>query len=379
MAKFRTRSVVAFGAVGLLGLLAGTAPAEAATASGWRLTEVFGTGANNIDALSPAGLAATSSDSAWAVFYGCNWPCSNNATATVENWDGRTWAPVPAGDLQGVEPAVVAASSAKDAWLFGAFPGTKHPGALHWNGTSWSKPAVPSWVIRINGSGSYDVYPADFGPRNLWLFSLGGYVGIKTAFAVHYLDGRWTKSYLPDVPDGAAAISSNNIWVVGQSFSGKGPYVLMHWNGHRWTTSDLPKQPVAGFPPGLLAAGPHDLWLNWYPRKAGAAGYLLHGTGTHWSKVTFPDGATGSLAAPDGAGGVWLSGFAAGSKRVQLFMHWSAGKWTTFSVPNGHYIPGNVDQLALIPGTRSVWATGNVYGHGAGTTLNRGTIWQYNP
>jgi hypothetical protein len=377
--NFLTRAVVALGAAGMLGLSVGAAPAEAATSSGWRLTEVFGTGANNIDPLYPAGLATASSDSAWAVFYGCNWPCSASPTATVEHWNGHTWAPVPAGQLDGIEPVVVAASSARDAWLFGAFPGMRYPGAQHWNGTSWSKPAVPSWVIRINGSGDYDVYPADFGPRNLWLFSLGGYVGIKTAFAAHYLNGRWTKSYLPDIPQSAAAVSGNDIWVIGQPFSGTGPAVLMHWNGHRWTTEDLPKQRVAGSPVDLVAAGPHSLWLGWSPVKAGATGYLLHWTGARWSKVTFPPGASGFPAAPDGSGGVWLSGIAAGPKQVQLFMHWSAGKWKIFHVPNGHYMPGNVDELALIPGTRSVWATGNVYGPGAGTTLNRGTIWRYDP
>src|SRR6202035_598314 len=55
------------------------------------------------------------------------------------------------------------------------------------------------------------------------------------------------------------------------------------------------------------------------------------------------------------AGGFWGTGFAAGTKRVQLFLHWRSGRWTTTRVPNGTHEPGNVDELALIGGTRSLW------------------------
>jgi hypothetical protein len=367
----------AIAAASLLCLTGGSVPAQAATAPGWRLTEVFGTGASNNDPLWPAGLAATSPDSAWMAYYGCNWPCSD-ATATVEHWNGHRWAPVPAAELHGIQPNLITASSASDAWLVGSLPGKRYPGALHWNGKAWKNADAPGWVIRINGSGDYDLYPADFGPDNLWLFSLGGYYDETTAFAVHYEHGDWTKSYLPDIPESAAAVSSTDIWVVGQSFSGKGPEVMLHWNGRKWSTSAVPKQREAGSPTNLISTGPRDLWLDWIPSKSSEAPYLLHWTGAGWTKVTFPDGASGFTAAGDGTGGLWLSGFSAGKNPVQLFMHWSAGKWTISKVPNGSYSPGNVDELALIPGTSSVWAIGNVYTNGT-NALNRSTIWRYNP
>jgi hypothetical protein len=40
---------------------------------------------------------------------------------------------------------------------------------------------------------------------------------------------------------------------------------------------------------------------------------------------------------------------------------------------------GQVDEMALVGGTRSLWAVGHLYGPGAGTTLNRGAIWRFTP
>ena len=40
--------------------------------------------------------------------------------------------------------------------------------------------------------------------------------------------------------------------------------------------------------------------------------------------------------------------------------------------------PGQVDELALVPGTLSLWAIGHLYGTSAADPYNRGAIWQYN-
>ena len=156
-----------------------------------------------------------------------------------------------------------------------------------------------------------------------------------------------------------------------------GPTYVLHWNGRRWSRSDFPRQRAPGYPFGLIATGPNDMWTTWVLAKNLTAPYLLHWTGSHWTKVGFPKGGSGAPAAGDGSGGLWLNGFASGKKRVQLFLHWSAGHWKLWQVPQKGWEPGNVDYLALIPGTTSVWATGNVYGPGDGTTLNRGAIWRY--
>ncbi|MGH3411366.1 MAG: hypothetical protein ACRDRJ_54025 [Streptosporangiaceae bacterium] len=215
-------------------------------------------------------------------------------------WNGDKWAAIPARDLHGLAAIAVTASSARDAWLFGVFPDAKAPdgtisGALHWNGTAWTRRAVPDWLIKINGSGDTDLYPADIGRSGTWVFSLGGYIGETAAFAGRYHHGRWTKLRLPGVPDSAAALSVNNVWVLGQELAHLSRFVLMHWNGQRWSTTSLPRQSVAGNAGSLVATGPRDLWMSWFPTKSGAPGYLLHWAGGRWR--SHPQGSEPGLLA----------------------------------------------------------------------------------
>jgi hypothetical protein len=360
-------------------LLVGAVQAQASANTGWRLTDVYGTGVQNYDPTWPGGLAVPTRHSGWMLWGGCNWPCDSGSISVVEHWNGSHWARVPAGDLHGMQPGLVTASSASDAWLFGLFPKGRYDGALHWNGKKWTRQSVPTWLIHANGSGDTAVDPADFSPGNLWLFSLGRYFDEKTAYAAHYHDGRWAKSKLPGIPDGVAAISANDIWVIGQPLSGASTELFMHWNGRKWSTSRLPEQSVAGEPGALTAVGPDDMWMSWTPSKAGVAEYLLHWNGHRWAKVTMPAGKTGYILTGDGHGGLWVSGNGRAPGYRQLFLHRSAaGRWSAFAVPlRTAESPGNVDELALIPGTTSLWAVGNVYSEGGGSEQNRVTIWHY--
>jgi hypothetical protein len=359
-------------------LVAAIAPAQAAANGSWRLYKVYGTGANNIDPPTTNALAVTSPDNAWSVFLGCNWPCTGSSDLDfVGHWNGSKWSPVSRKQIHNLDPSMITASSSTNAWLFGDFPKQRYAGAVHWNGKSWTKRSVPHWAFTINGSGDLDAYFADFSSRDLWIFSEGSYVGQKSAYAARYLNGRWTKSYLPDVVEDTVALSSSDIWVIGRAFSLNGPDVLLHWNGSRWSKTAL-RAGRPGSPVGLFAVG-RQLWLQWQPAKTSAAPFLLRRTGTGWSKVRFPRGYSGFAPVSNGASSVWLTGFAPGTKRVQVFLHWQAGRWTIFRVPNRPYQSGNVDELAAVPGKQSVWAIGNVYGPGAGTVLNRGAIWRYTP
>jgi len=351
----------------------------ASAAAGWRLTQVYGTGQDNYDPTWPGGLAAPTKTSAWMTWGGCVWPCpAGNTLSVLDHWNGHEWSAVPSRDLLGLSPDQVAASSATDVWLLGPVAGSRYYGLRHWNGSKWAKVAAPSWMIYANGALEYSIYMADFGPGNLWLFSEGGYVGIKRAYAAHYQDGRWSRSYLPDIPDEAAALSANNIWATGEPV-GSDSNVVMHWNGRHWTTSAFPKQPVAGYPFGLVATGPDSLWLAWESSRNTSDQYLLHWAGHRWAKVDLPAGDTVLSMTGDGDGGLWVAAVGPGKSQPQLFLHWSAGRWQTARVPFQFTDQvGQVDELAQIGGTESVWGVGHVYGAGP-NGLNRVAIWRYNP
>ncbi len=266
-----------------------------------------------------------------------------------------------------------------DVWLLGSFPNATTPGAVHWNGKSWTKAAVPKWLYYANGSGETELSVTDFSGHNVWVFSIGAYFDQKTVYASHYLNGHWTKSVLPDVPSSVAAISPTDIWAFGTPLHGSGGTVLMHWNGRRWSTSAFPHQKEAGNPGNLVATGPSSLWADWAPTKTTDPEYLVHWNGKGWAKVALPAGDTTLSFVGDGDGGLWVAGVGPVPKQKQLFLHWSAGRWTVRDVPSATGLQlGQVNELALIGGTRSVLGVGHLYGTGADSALNRGAIWRYN-
>lgn len=371
--------VLGLAAASVLALGGTIVPAQAALAPGWHLTKVIGTGQDTFDPIGPGGLAAPSRANAWMTWADCFPPCSGNPTSTLSHWNGHRWVAVPPAELQGLSPQNVAASSATDTWAFGPVPDSVYYGARHWNGIRWRKVATPTWMIRGNGSGGIVVYAADFSPQNLWVFSLYGRTGQKTAFAARYHNGRWARSYFPDIPEQAAALSSTDIWVLGQAFSGTGPVVALRWNGRRWLKSAFPRQREAGNPYGLVAAGRRSLWLVWAPVKTSERQYLLHWTGRGWARLGLPAKDDVLALTGDGGSGVWATAVAPGKARPQLLMHWSAGHWKVTKLPlQSVGQVGQMDEISVIGGTRSVWGAGYVYSAGS-NPLNRVAIWRYNP
>ncbi len=358
--------------------------ASAAHKPAWQLVRVLGTNVNNLD---PTGgssitsaLAVTGPANAWSLWDTCNWPCSGATTPVVEHWNGHRWGAVPHRELAGMTaPVAVTASSSNDAWLFSFYQ--KGPAyALHWNGASWTRRSVPAWVVRFNLSGEVDVQVADFGHGNVWVFSLGENTFKKVVpFAAHLVRGHWRKAYLPAIPGDVDAESAGNIWAVGSSANLNGKLVLMHWNGSKWRTQPLPTRWAGAPAGGLLGTSAHDLWLNWYH---GQADSLLHWTGGRWSRVTLPAGFAGYPLVSDGRGGLWLAGIGPKPKFRRPFLHYYQGHWTLWRLPTTTGLQSNsVEEMALIPGTTSVWAIGHGYEwvKSQKTSLNRGTIWRFNP
>lgn len=359
----RTSTALLGAAIACLSL---AGPAQAAAKPGWRVAEVYGNGVTAVYPLAQSALAAPAADSAWAIF-----------SSSAVHWNGSRWARIAPSAIYGLHPRYVAASSASDAWLFGPFGNSTTLGAVHWNGARWSKAALPGWLVYRGQPtlGPVAVYLADFSPGDLWVFSVAT-TGQKVNYAARYLNGKWTKSVLPDVPFDVSAWSARDIWALGRAPDGKGPMLAMHWNGRRWNTARIPGQKVPGTPLELAVTGQTSLWAAWFPTKPTSREYLLHFNGKSWSKVSLPPGDSTVILAGDGHGGLWASGSGPSPQFTQLFMHWSANRWATQGVPGTSGLQaGSISELALVPGTRSLWATGNLSGGTDGNS--RGAIWRY--
>jgi hypothetical protein len=144
------------GAAAITGLLAtGLVPAQAATASGWKVAATIGKTTQYVTNL---GLDATSAHNAWSLWTTCAAPCASGKFEKVlAHWNGSTWSTQRPAALQEIYyPRAFGASSASNVWVFGGQSGRtsvpeKPTPAYQWNGRRWVKHTLPSWVIRKDG------------------------------------------------------------------------------------------------------------------------------------------------------------------------------------------------------------------------------------
>lgn len=351
---------------------------------GWRPVAVLGPPKG---VTYPGDLIATSAKDAWSTWSDCN-PCGGPHPTSdhwLEHWAGRAWRRVP------VPPSIhrflgfvdgFAATSANDLWMFA------QARAAHWNGRHWGIMKLPSWVVRSNLSGTIDVSVADFGPTNLWVFS-NGIASFKPVvpFAARYDGHRWRKARLPGISSVVRSLGPDDIWV--QAVTGlNGHQFLMHWNGTRWSTLAMPRpREVPAHDTAQLgdlqAFGPRDLWMQQdvMNRQSFVSTELfVHWNGRVWRTVHYPWPTSDiQFMASDGRGGIWFSDVGEGRRQPRYVAHERGGRWTRQLVP----APAGMDvqqllSLTLIPGTRSLWATGGVFPVHT-TTVVIGAIWKYGP
>lgn len=258
----------------------------------------------------------------------------------VEHWDGTSWAQVPVPSADSWLDAVVA-PAAKDVWAFGS-----SRVAVHWDGTSWQRVSLPI-------------------PK-----------------------GSAAPAFL-----GAAAVSPDDIWAVGDVSPANGPTqaLIEHWNGSRWQyIPGPPKNAYSLY--GVAALSPKNVWAVGETGFSTATGgglrtLTIHWNGKAWKRVPSPNPTTSmtssasfndTLAAVAGSSArdVWAVGqyyVAANGTRGSrsLVLHWDGSRWK--QVPTADPLtPGHASYLygVAAPTSRGVWAIGTVNRHGAGHALS---------
>jgi hypothetical protein len=235
------------------------------------------------------------------------------------------------------------------------------------------------WHPYSFGIGTDDILLAPVvttGPKNTWVLTEDFTAGI--AYGYRFDGSKWHRQKLPGAPDAnsivgyVTASASNNIWTL--TSMGSQP-ASMRYNGSKWQIISFPAKlgPTAADlgPQQILAVSPKDVWATFSPNRTTGVGtlVLLHWNGKKWSKITgkLPDASLTGAIASDGTGGVWLAAVNA-ADTVPLILHYSHGKWSTFTVPKAKGKLIGIEQLALVPGTRSVLGTAIIAGSGESTS-----------
>lgn len=213
------------------------------------------------------------------------------------------------------------------------------------------------------------------GPKSTW--ALDEDYTTDTAYGYHFNGSKWHRQLLPAAPDAngslgyVSASSGRSVWALTYV---KNKWASLRYNGSKWRVIPFPRKLVpAGTTLGgrqILALSAKNVWATIGTETKTGLGplVLLHWNGSRWSKVTgkLPADSLAGPIASDGNGGIWLAA-ARRASAVPVILHFSRGRWSTFKVPTFDGKVVAIQDLTLIPGTRSVIGTAIIPGLGEST------------
>ncbi|GAB3957428.1 hypothetical protein GCM10029978_000100 [Actinoallomurus acanthiterrae] len=189
----------------------------------------------------------------------------------------------------------------------------------------------------------------------------GGYQGVgnKTIPLVQHLSGkRWVTHSVPPGVTGSvkslAVSASTNVWMF--TAYGSGNNRAGHWDGKKWTTTNLPDFFV---PTGSAAISPSNVWAVSADNGDGTpAKYAEHWTGKSWKRTAVP--AAASAVGASSPKNVWAVGT---YQRQPAVMSWNGTSWKLVKTPKIKLAGTNArgilyDVLAL--SSKNVWAVGGL-------------------
>ncbi|WP_433379101.1 hypothetical protein ACQPZX_12880 [Actinoplanes sp. CA-142083] len=288
-----------------------------------------------------AGVDAVSATDGWAV--------GGNGNGIVQRFNGTRWSIVASPDLLngGANSwaflADVDATSATSAVAVGqstaASGGEKTAVALRWNGSAWSRQAVP----KPAGTDTELTAAKAFSASDAWAVgqtASGGSTFRKT-LAVHYNGTTWvtTPTTSPgtrtNFVTGVDGVSGNDVWMAGYSLNL--PYgnrfrqsMIQHWNGSAWIQVATPNN-GSTFLYDVAAVSASDAWAVGSASNGGA--FVIRWNGSAWNTVAAPPLASLNSVAARSGNDVWVAGSdAAGAPALA---NWNGTSWSVTPVPTG--------------------------------------------
>ncbi len=313
MLKIRLVAAVV-GVVGIGGLTS-VAPAVASTnaSASWRIVKgVNGPGFPQFTA-----ITVISSTNAWAFT-----SVSGSGQPHAYQLTRGHWLQTAFPDRSNEAVSSVSSSSASNIWAITQNFNFSTSKVYRFNGHKWTS------VLRLHRIVGSDLA---LSPTNVWLF---GSEFENATQALHYNGHSFRASPGSRGLFGASALSANSIWAYGTT-------TVAHWNGHSWKSTSvarqLPKNSelcssrltaiYAASAKNVYAAGTGGC------QDQGGPFVLLHFNGRKWSRIElkqtlgFPE-----AVISDGKGGLWLP-VGTGAPVSGSMEHYGNGKLTTVALP----------------------------------------------
>jgi hypothetical protein len=408
--KLASRRAAIVLAASALALATGLVPAQAAT-TGWRTDATF---AVRGERSMLTDVAASGPAAAWAIGFAARTKGTSLPQPIIRHWTGRTWRLVTPPAKIGRELArqaavlsVVGAASASNVWIFG-LTGSY----LRLDGSRWSLAQLPGGSQKSGALVLVDAANV-FSRTDVWAF--GARVsasGVVTPYSAHYNGRKWSRVTVPDLAGGGlitavAAVSSSDIWAVElgllslpppsavarsavarlavaaspaarlaaarlralASDSAAGSQVILHWTA-RTGWREAAQQPNLAATDELVTGVAQPGGHIWFGGSAdnsanGTSSLTAEWNGTSWSVSDLPERASPAdwqlvEMAPDGTGGIWALAEDSNSGAERIW-HLQGATWSKARPTFGKH-PWELETLALVPRTHSVWAVGAVQG-----------------
>jgi hypothetical protein len=172
------------------------------------------------------------------------------------------------------------------------------------------------------------------------------------------------------------ALSSRNVWAVGEYFVGVNTQTLIeHWNGKAWKVVPSPNKGTGDGLNSVYAVSPTNIWAAGSYFSTTGRTLIEHWNGKAWKIVASPNIGLGSneLTAVRGASArdIWAVGDAVTSYPVTktVILHWNGRRWQLVSSPSVPKQPNFLTAVRPLSASQA-WAVGRyVSGNGPSRTL----------
>jgi hypothetical protein len=322
-------------------------------------------------------VASISANDVWAV--------GTAAGQTLaEHWNGTAWSVVPSPNPASTDVLLgVAAVSTNDVWAVGKVNTSSAPVIEHWNGTSWKIVKAP----RQNG---FLQAVTAVSANDVW--AVGESVGASGAFQtlIENWNGRkWSVVPSPNVGTltnellGVTAVSANDIWAVGfvvtTSF-GSTQTLTLHWNGTSWSVVPSQNASINDELRAVAAVSSSNVWaVGQFISGANVQTLIEQWNGASWSSVTSPAAGLLNGIAIVSANDIWAVGsFVDPNTGVTttVIEQWNGSAWSVVTSPNPSASQNILNGAAADPSTGQAWAVGEFFN----TTTSQGdALIEFNP